>query len=169
MPNWCENTLTVTGPAKELRRLAKHLATKFADGKETVLDFNKIVPQPELAGDAWHIWRVANWGTKWNAASPVVDRAADSLVYSFDTAWSPPNENLMHKMAGLFPELTFHLQFSESGMCFEGTADATDGELVDFECHDVQPVEHQADEAEEADEETAGSDDPAEREGANNS
>lgn len=48
MPNWCENDLTVHGPANEINRMLEFVSNKAGeDGKETVFDFNKITPYPE--------------------------------------------------------------------------------------------------------------------------
>lgn len=42
MPNWCENTLTVTGEPAELARFREH-----AKGPNGDLDANKFIPYPE--------------------------------------------------------------------------------------------------------------------------
>lgn len=65
-------------------------------------------------------WHVSNWGTKWDCSDVALDRKKTSLVYRFQTAWSPPNDNLMLKMTELFPELTFKLEFAEIGAGYIG-------------------------------------------------
>lgn len=46
MPNWCDNDLRITGPAKELKRF-KDFAKETVDGQEEELSANKFIPYPE--------------------------------------------------------------------------------------------------------------------------
>lgn len=43
----------------------------------------------------------------------------EMLVYTFDSAWSPPIA-FVEKAAELFPLLDFHMEFEERGMGFAG-------------------------------------------------
>lgn len=84
----------------------------------------------------WYEWRIAHWGTKWDASDVDIDVDAIKEVVDanistdseevtidigFDTAWSPPIDWLK-KVAKKFPELEFKIAFSECGMSFYGTA-----------------------------------------------
>jgi len=56
---------------------------------------NYLVPEPrDDAGEptsGWYDWRLQHWGTKWDIYNATCDRMdANTLVLSFDTAWSPP-------------------------------------------------------------------------------
>jgi hypothetical protein len=56
---------------------------------------NYLVPEPrDDAGEptsGWYDWRLEHWGTKWDIYNATCDRMdANTLVLSFDTAWSPP-------------------------------------------------------------------------------
>jgi hypothetical protein len=52
-----------------------------------------LIPMPEeLEGTTgWYDWRLEHWGTKWGIYNATCERMdANTLVLSFDTAWSPP-------------------------------------------------------------------------------
>jgi len=176
MPNWCSNTLTVTGD--------DHLVTQFADRVKTVipaetsalvsrqarthlLDLAKVMPVPDgLSEDERYTWRVNNWGTKWSpgAADVVVDDGPGVRVYSFDTAWSPLGPRFMAKLAEVFPSLNFSLFAQEPGNLIEVQATVVLGELVDYDEREMQTQDDDFNYAadDETDEELQGSDDPLE-------
>jgi Ferredoxin-like domain in Api92-like protein len=99
-------------------------------------------------------WRIANWGTKWDACfyEPCSLRGIDTTeveaivpengpeiveaggqataVYRFETAWTPPIEWL--RKAGCdHPRLTFTLTFEEPGMAFGGRFTFANGNVSD--------------------------------------
>lgn len=84
----------------------------------------------------WYNWAHANWGTKWDTDSDTTMEETwnsdghAALVSCFDTAWCPPKE-WMIAVSEKFPELTFELFYSETGMGFYGTLKAESGELDD--------------------------------------
>ena len=47
MPNWCENDLTIIGPATQVNRLLEFIAGEDESGEKTAFDFNKLIPYPE--------------------------------------------------------------------------------------------------------------------------
>jgi hypothetical protein len=64
-----------------------------------LLDFNKIIPQPEgiqdpregVLGQDEYDWCVENWGTKWNSYETELRKKGSwQLVITFETAWAPP-------------------------------------------------------------------------------
>jgi len=140
MPNWCHNKLRVTGDAGAVERFREAVKTD-----EQPLSFERILPTPadllEEGGimPGWYIWRINHWGTKWDASfdEPFVALGAetadpdasprgeaestidDSVLYQFDTAWSPP-ESIMIVLGRKYPDLTFTLEFGEPGMEFAG-------------------------------------------------
>jgi hypothetical protein len=91
MPNWCENILRLEHPNKS--KLAEALQ---AFNKEKLLDY--FVPEPvhddpEAKNDMpkSYVWRMKNWGTKWDIAEVGYKWISDHcLELSFDTAWGPP-------------------------------------------------------------------------------
>lgn len=133
MPNWTFNKITFKGRPQTLQRLASLLKSD-----ESVFDFNKVIPCPaELLKDdwqnnaeksaenvrnygysGWYDWNIAKWGTKWNACHPRMSNGAmkGTLIYDFDTAWSPPTE-LIDEIARRYPSLTItHEAHEEAGM-----------------------------------------------------
>jgi len=151
MPNWCSNTLEVQGDNKRVKEFAKK-----AEGKNTKLSLASLYPEPDyektevkptfpdVVGnnepvsikDSWWDWRIQNWGTKWDVKAEIVAHTNGEIVYSFDSAWSPPVDWL-EKVAQDYPELEFELEYEETGMGFEGVATAIDGEVTN-ETYDVE-------------------------------
>jgi hypothetical protein len=160
MPNWCDNTIKVTGPADKLA-----LFVSKATGGEGLL--SSLFPMPEnkeqrieesagcyllnysggaddLHDQTWYYWNVHNWGTKWDIPqkelhqseyTPGKDAAWEA---SFQSAWSPPVEWLT-KVAKDYPYLDFDLEYMELGNWYAGHAvgsngivNNTDGEPEDF-------------------------------------
>lgn len=64
--------------------------------------------------DNWYDWRVANWGTKWNAS----DTNYDGETIHFDTAWSVPHP-IIAKIAEEFPETKLYGRSDEESGWFE--------------------------------------------------
>ena len=160
MPNWCENRLQVTGPQKDQDRFLEdvdgginEVAGGMYKGERIFLTFEPLFPTPQELLDTkcpctdeglaakhiekygfpdWYAWRIKNWGTKWDAVESKLIRVSPCLIYSFDTAWSPPIEWLRN-ISNHFPELIFTLDYEEVGMCFEGRCIIQNGhDLLDY-------------------------------------
>lgn len=163
MPNWCSNTLTITGEQKMLDEVRKFLEVK--EGRyASPFCFDRIIPYPEpfrtmdaeyaegkLERDGFNMggydWRVANWGTKWDVGDDVdIDSGNGCLSYSFNTAWSPPTP-VIERLAAMFPGLDLALHFEEQGACFAGDRKYSDGVLTDEA--DYEPDEDDYDDQEE--------------------
>jgi hypothetical protein len=124
MPNYCANTLVIEGDkarlnhfqhkARSVERAGKALERRMV--KEP-LTFGKFLPVPKNVD--WFDWCVANWGTKWEPDTYSVYREPNRLVYTFNTAWSPPLEWLM-AAAIVRPKLKFILEYDEPGMVYQG-------------------------------------------------
>lgn len=133
MPNWCHNTLYVTGPNDQVREFAA-----AAKSDKQPLSFDRIVPLGEWDYDL----AIERWGTKWDARFPDdgivlalggedADLSASrpstiiesdqkaTAVYRFDTAWSPPI-GVIERAAELYPTLRFSLTYGEPGNDFAG-------------------------------------------------
>ena len=134
MPNWCINKLTI-------RHDDKSMLDKFEKAYRDDWTIETFLPTPRDPGDptrligegksfsdkdnvntCWYLWRLQNWGTKWDIGCKdgygleptIVD---NELSITFDSAWSPP--------LGFYERLIvlgFDVQASyfEPGMSFAG-------------------------------------------------
>ena len=115
MPNWCYNTLRISGKPKDLHKFVKQVKDD-----NQVFSFEKIIPMPESEKDNWYEWRVANWNTKWNA-----DCQDDNFKYwesgdiyiDFNTAWSMPTPILL-EVSKQNPKLYFEFRCYEESYAF---------------------------------------------------
>lgn len=128
MPNWCGNTLVVTGPDTDVEAFVTATSNKAGS-----LQFERLVPVPrgtkeQIESGEWDqiMVQVAAWGTKWDVTSDDNDASATptilepgAVVWEFVTAWSPPNAWL-HTVAPQFPTLDFELTYDEPGNAFCG-------------------------------------------------
>ena len=124
MPNWCSNLLTLTGNSQEILNFNKDNIDN-----EDNLDFELKVPFPKDRDfdKEWYTWRLTNWGTKWSAADTIItfnwedeeNPSIKSIVYDFNTAWSPPSEWLS-KVSEVYPDIEFELKYCEPNMNFSG-------------------------------------------------
>lgn len=116
MPNWCNNSITITGPKDTIADLWTRAKTA-QDGDFGLLQ--AMVPMPEALrgttsptpqeGQAnykgeqptvdgatnWYDWAVNNWGTKWDVSDEGLEYEDTEDGYAtisgwFDSAWAPP-------------------------------------------------------------------------------
>ena len=116
MPNWCNNSITITGPKATIADLWTRAKTA-QDGEFGLLQ--AMVPMPEALrgttsptpqeGQAnykgeqplvdgatnWYDWAVNNWGTKWDVSDEGLEFEDTEDGYAtisgwFDSAWAPP-------------------------------------------------------------------------------
>lgn len=160
MPNWCENKLTVTGPKKDLDKFKQKARKTYHYKNEnttTQLSLSKFLPMPKAlihttappdkpnqklinkySVDNWYDWSIVHWGTKWDVTTHATHHTANSLVYCFDSAWTPPNENWMETVSAAYPKLSFILEYNEPGIGFSGTITARHGIAID-QCKNHTP------------------------------
>ena len=135
MPNWCSNSITISGSTDTIKQLwdDAHVGDDFGL-------LNAMVPMPkELDGTTkgtngdevnWYDWAVSNWGTKWDITDEgleYIDNGDGTSVIAgwFDSAWAPPIEaynTFLDDMDGCYIEATYE----EGGMDFAGIY--TDGD-----------------------------------------
>lgn len=139
MPNWCDNTLTITHSDKsKLDIIDAVLSNK--DSKDGL--FNTIRPNP--SGDWDYGWSVDNWGSKWDAQVHDYDRQDDNTIWvSFDSAWSPPTRlyEFMEEEG-----YTVEAMYYEPGMSYCGRfADGYD-DYYEYDITDRDSIENLPDE-----------------------
>lgn len=152
MPNWCFNNLTVSMHNESGKKLVQAFRDNHTNekGEAFATPFEDLLPTPQELLDTeashgnsnpetlakfeankakygyrhWYEWRLANWGTKWEACEvQFIDENEEYVQIRFDTAWSPPT-NFFEWYAKENPEVVFLNQYDEEGMFFEG-----------YECH----------------------------------
>lgn len=154
MPNWCTNTLTVTGPAKEIKRFiteatslpiegihSEELFVKLLDGPiddGEYLDFNNLVPKPKKIVEAPYTnvgynWEHKNWGVKWGASDSEIDIINDrKVVYNFMTPWGTADQFFI-KVSKKFPSLKFVTDSEEPGGDFFCVSQFSNGIVTTLE------------------------------------
>ena len=103
MPNWCMNNVTIAhdDPAKltelvdayKRGELMEHFMPTPRDPNDPTKLLGEGKPVMLDGSEDWYSWRVGNWGTKWDVGGETefVDRPdQNTVVLSFDSAWSPP-------------------------------------------------------------------------------
>ena len=138
MPNHCHNRVTFysedTTVIQRLYNIFKsdNIFTQFIpepDWKNTPNDKGELPIQPDkdsmmppsfpdgTTDDRWYSWRLANWGTKWDAYEVEIDDSEMHYGFevSFDTAWSPPEE-ICYAIKEQFDDLSVSWFFDEPGM-----------------------------------------------------
>ena len=125
MPNWCSNSITITGPADKIRALWD--AAQPAEGKDRSL-LEVMVPIGE-----WDYETAVNkWGTKWDISleglefSENEDGTATIEGYA-DSAWSPPLD-AFQTYALANEDCFMELKYFEPGTCFVGVWDSEGGD-----------------------------------------
>ncbi len=121
MPNWCNNSLLITGPNEELEKLLKD-----AEGEKINFSLAKLVPIPKELSEDWYNWRVAKWGTKWDIGRVDIEKDDGYACFNFETAWAPPVE-AFNTISKNYPNLSFELTYDEPGMDFCGKSEFQNG------------------------------------------
>jgi len=140
MPNHTTNKLTIEGASvDQFIEDAKGTPTK--DEPFAPLSFKSLLPTPaellesneisESKMPDWHTWRMANWGTKWDAYDFHGEWQPNSPTnYSigFYTAWDAPS-NFFEKVSVDYPDITFVLDFADEGGAFLGRETIRNGNV----------------------------------------
>ena len=128
MPNWCNNSITITGPAEKILDI-------WSKAQDPDLDkglLDAMVPMPaELEGTTapsdganWYAWRCENWGTKWDIDLEGLELESDengtaTISGWFDSAWSPPIE-AYQTFCDEDSDCSIEATYEEGGMDFAG-------------------------------------------------
>ena len=155
MPNWCENSLSVTGEKEDVDAFvekAKGTGWSPTQEEENPLDCNKFIPMPkEVVANGYSAredenisngfdWENKYWGTKWGACEVDVYVGDTYAQYTFETAWCPfiPVVKAMIKQN---PKLEFHLDYAEYGMMFKGSLSGWGGLVKAEDTTDIESEE----------------------------
>lgn len=140
MPNWCSNTMVISGDDKVIRKLERMIqdASKRRIGvMETLVGIPEDISREEYNNEAWYGANVRRWGTKWdfypNDSDTDIQFTDRSITIHTATAWSPPTEfcERLSRMYNLHVVLTF----AEPGADFAGRTVILDGDTIQNEDH----------------------------------
>lgn len=153
MPNWCSNTINISGDQETVKNLkafvGRPISRVYADETQEIKEpvfslFNIIAPTKDASplmgltvsegDDDWYHNQINSWGTKWDVCGENVffSESTGSLSYSFDSAWSPP-EMAIARLAEIFPTLCIEHKYYEPGCDFWGIATYQNGVLFEEE------------------------------------
>lgn len=145
MPNWCDNTVSITGPDDVIKKLVEFVGRPITKGEDAVenpiFSLANIKPStsdidpkyyfmPSDGEDDWYHNNVNSWGTKWDVFGEGVNRhiSEGEVVYSFCSAWSPPTP-VIERLAEIFPEVKIEFKYLETGCDFWGVEIYENGEM----------------------------------------
>jgi len=118
MPNWCSNSITISGATETIKTLWDDAQANWKNNDYGLLDAMVPMPtalkgttspapddgsQPAVDGYTnWYDWCVDNWGTKWDVSDEgleYVDNGdgTSAITGYMDTAWAPPIEATYHE------------------------------------------------------------------------
>lgn len=110
MPNWCSNTIKISGTTEQIDAFEKFLNEK--NGKNW---FDFFVKSNE--GEDWYSYNIENYGCKWNCDAQDWNRDENIIEFWFDSPWSPPIR-LYEKIQET--DMVVYAEYLEEGMGFVG-------------------------------------------------
>lgn len=133
MPNWCGNTVTITGKRSTVQRVRNYV---HLDDQPFSLEAIDPTPEDKLLDDSWYPWRTSHWGTKWDVEAYFVDRIPIgddmyNIIYIFDSAWGPPI-GAIETLSKKFKTVEILITYDEPGNDFSGHHLFKAGEVLDF-------------------------------------
>jgi hypothetical protein len=131
MPNWCDNTVTLTHPDSQ------KLDALEAELEKSEPEVLKHLRPYEGGWD--YGWCAENWGTKWDANIVHYERIDESSIQiTFETAWGPPTALYEFiENDGWSVEAYYH----EGGMCFAGMYSDGFDEVYEFSDMSADEIE----------------------------
>ena len=138
MPNWCSNSITISGPTKTIKQLwdDAHVGEGFGL-------LNAMVPMPTELDDTtspsdspnWYDWRVTNWGTKWDIADEGLEYVDNKdgtghITGWFDSAWGPPVD-AYNTFLDDMDNCSISATYEEGGMDFAGIYEDGDDQYME--------------------------------------
>lgn len=113
------DTLKLDYPDFRGRRLREQLIGVSRDtiAKWSEIGWKYIDNRRKYGFYDWYGWRIANWGTKWNAWDCTYGTRVDyeESILSFYTAWGAPVP-VIEKLASMFPNVTICHKWSDEGI-----------------------------------------------------
>ena len=154
MPNWCNNSITISGPTETIKQLWEDAGS----GEDFGL-LQAMAPMPaELEGTTspsegpnWYNWRVNNWGTKWDISDEGLELIENEdgtaeITGWFDSAWAPPI-GAYEKFCDDMDNCSLEASYYEPGMDFAGFWSSENGDEYCEDLHEEYNTapEHRSD------------------------
>jgi hypothetical protein len=154
MPNWCNNNITISGPAETIRQLwdtaqTAHEFTVEVDGEEiTKREFGLLNAMAPI-GDWDYGTAVDTWGTKWDVNDEGLEiiehgNGTAEITGWFDSAWAPPI-GAYEKFIEANEDCEISASYYEMGMDFAGFWDGTEEHLDDLHAEYELPSDERSD------------------------
>jgi hypothetical protein len=130
MPNWCSNTITITGDKKIISGMTRLIESiKKTEGEEpgvfhTLIGRDSRITQEKYDNGDWYNSNVERYGCKWDVSYDDCCFTLDEESISLhpETAWSPPIE-FCKSMVKEYKSIKIHIFYSEGGNDFCGQCD----------------------------------------------
>lgn len=135
MPKYCFNTLFLESDSIET--LQSFYKDNYKDDKQHI-SFDKLVPVKKENDNTSNQSECCElWGTKTDACfSTFAYDNYERLTYEFSTIDSPPT-TWLHKIAQLYPNICFLIEYSEIKNDFWGKQIYVEGLMIDEECESL--------------------------------
>ena len=139
MPNWCLNTLQITGSAEQIKEIEQKL--EATNGEDF---FDIFIKNAKDAGkeEEWYSYNLEHYGCKWNCTASMWDVDSGdgtTISISFDSPWAPPIA-LLERIEQT-PGLSVFAQYYEPGMGFCGQYSEGNDDYYDYSGMSADEVE----------------------------
>lgn len=138
MPNWCTNTITITGEPRTIKMFEKMLKGMSPGGGvfETLIGKDEKLDKEEYDSGGWYSHNTNRYGTKWDIDfnEHQFDFTDGCLVINCETAWSPPTE-FVENLTKVY-NVTCEMTYEEPGNDFAGKIVVSDGEIIQNDQYD---------------------------------
>jgi hypothetical protein len=129
MPNWCENSISITGNIEQLKKDMQSIPEDYGLFK-TLIGID--VSEEQYKTD-WYESNIRYWGTKWDVdiSELHINYDESEIYFSLSTAWSPPLNfcKVLSEKYGVDIEI----EYSEGGCDFAGKGRYKNGIEVQME------------------------------------
>jgi hypothetical protein len=129
MPNWCSNTITITGDKKIISGITRLIESIKKEKEEPGVFHTLIGREPGMTQEKynngnWYDSNINYWGCKWDVSYDDCSFTFDeeSITLHPNTAWSPPIE-FCKTMVSIYKSIKIHIFYSEGGCDFCGQCD----------------------------------------------
>ena len=126
MPNWCSNSITISGPTETVKQLweTAQTAHKYQDADGNTVEQFGLLNAMAPIGEWDYGTAVETWGTKWDISDEGLEftdngDGTSEITGWFDSAWAPPIDaynKFLDDMANCSIQASYH----EPGMDFAG-------------------------------------------------